>query len=723
MALRKAQDLANVKVSRHQGVVASGNPLTVYIGGSQTAVPALALESAGGLAVGDRVSIDAWRSQVLVLGRATNNPTGAGGGGGGGGGSFGVGPDMTALHSNSASPTGFSWLSPLGHHNVKTYGAKGNDSADDTLAIQTALNVCAYVGGGIVWVPPGTYLLTSNLVMYSNTTLMGAGWASILKVKGGLANGFPNGQAITNSSYVASSGTNTQITVRDLQLDGNKDNVANNPAGAGYPTAFIVFGKRGAGQQLSHIRVQDCYVHDTPEFGMALYSTDHLTVTGNQLYETGRDGINFGNSRYAAIGNNVVSNAGDDHIVCNGTSAFVTISGNVCVFASSQWYPVDATFRGRGIAVRGGSDIDITGNHIYGTAASAISLHDYNASIARVNIVGNQTFAAGYLGSADMAGVFIQRATAGRTIKDVLIEGNQFGSSLSKAVRIYGATALGDIERIDIKNNQMQGDGDGGVYLESDYLRKITINGNTIDSPAGRGIYSTGTHSQDLVVTDNRVRGATGSLGHGIQLENATDVTVTGNTSSGNALAGMRLRALSGNVSIDANHLYGNTGLDFDADGSTFPAGSLHTAPIPIDCFDDATSAAATANQTYYAMVLVRRARVVTGVRYQVGTTPTGNVRCSLYSGTGDRLYNRTTDVAQGASGAIQDVPFSSVAPLTPGVYYASLTFGGAGQYQKVFASNPSGSVAVPGPPGSGATATSITPPTVPTNTPWMALY
>lgn len=53
-------------------------------------------------------------------------------------------------------------------YNVKTgYGAVGNGTSNDTSAIQSAINAAANAGGGIVFFPPGTYLITSALTISS----------------------------------------------------------------------------------------------------------------------------------------------------------------------------------------------------------------------------------------------------------------------------------------------------------------------------------------------------------------------------------------------------------------------------------------------------------------------------------------------------------------------------------------------------------------------------
>ena len=52
---------------------------------------------------------------------------------------------------------------------VTDYGAKGNGIADDSLAIQNALN--SFANGGTIIFPKGTYKVNNALLFYSNQTL------------------------------------------------------------------------------------------------------------------------------------------------------------------------------------------------------------------------------------------------------------------------------------------------------------------------------------------------------------------------------------------------------------------------------------------------------------------------------------------------------------------------------------------------------------------------
>ena len=64
-------------------------------------------------------------------------------------------------------------------HNVVDYGAAGDGKTDDTHAIDLAIAAAAPASaptGGIVFFPPGTYLISSPLTVHPGMTFQGAGW-------------------------------------------------------------------------------------------------------------------------------------------------------------------------------------------------------------------------------------------------------------------------------------------------------------------------------------------------------------------------------------------------------------------------------------------------------------------------------------------------------------------------------------------------------------------
>lgn len=104
--------------------------------------------------------------------------------------------------------------------NVKSYGAAGDGSTDDTTAIQNAINATPY--GGVVYFPAGTYKTSSTITVSSRRVLMG--------------DGFRNSIIKTNSSSatilsVQSGSDNTYIKSLGLSRSVNHDNVSGTGAG------------------------------------------------------------------------------------------------------------------------------------------------------------------------------------------------------------------------------------------------------------------------------------------------------------------------------------------------------------------------------------------------------------------------------------------------------------------------------------------------------------
>ena len=93
--------------------------------------------------------------------------------------------------------------------NVRSLGAKGDGTTDDTAALQAALTA-----GGEVFLPAGTYRVTTGLTISENTVLRGAGRRrSIIKVDGAVI-----GAAKT---YASKSSANVmKIEVRGLGFQG-----------------------------------------------------------------------------------------------------------------------------------------------------------------------------------------------------------------------------------------------------------------------------------------------------------------------------------------------------------------------------------------------------------------------------------------------------------------------------------------------------------------------
>lgn len=100
-------------------------------------------------------------------------------------------------------------ISPVNYNNCV-----GNGVVDCSTGIQTAIAVATTSGGGIVYFPPGLYMIGKSVVVYSSVTLAGAAYGSVTwKATPGM-----NDRILQNQARLGY-GTDYNITIRDIIFD------------------------------------------------------------------------------------------------------------------------------------------------------------------------------------------------------------------------------------------------------------------------------------------------------------------------------------------------------------------------------------------------------------------------------------------------------------------------------------------------------------------------
>jgi hypothetical protein len=110
--------------------------------------------------------------------------------------------------------------------NVKDFGAVGDGVADDTAAIQAAIDYSSSIGGCIVFLPEGSYKTSSALSLKPNvylkgsgtraTFIIGSGTHSVIAAVGSLTNILSNGK-ISDLTIRGGSKTNTSVRGVDFR--------------------------------------------------------------------------------------------------------------------------------------------------------------------------------------------------------------------------------------------------------------------------------------------------------------------------------------------------------------------------------------------------------------------------------------------------------------------------------------------------------------------------
>lgn len=167
---------------------------------------------------------------------------------------------------------------------VKDFGASGDGLAVDTTAIQAAVNRVAFLGGGVVYFPPGDYKIDQPIVCgVSGVSLQGSGASSTVIINTGTA-----GNAFT---WTATNG----FYVRDLGVNcgsGTSTGKAFSVATSGIAVLFqgvqiddhdVCIGLSGQ----ANVAVTNCYLVTTDAAAartISAASVTGLTCLGNYMY-------------------------------------------------------------------------------------------------------------------------------------------------------------------------------------------------------------------------------------------------------------------------------------------------------------------------------------------------------------------------------------------------------------------------------------------------------
>lgn len=203
---------------------------------------------------------------------------------------------------------------------VTEFGAVGDGVTDDSVAIQTALDAVSTVGGGLVELPVGIFMIGTTLLHRSNVTLSGHGAQTILRRSPTLV-----GALIKNESYNANVGNwvpatwvvDHDMALRDLALDGDKaaepfDDASN---GAVYSRCVRV-SCRGVSvydcqndgiiyEYCRYCAIEGCWSYRNSKAGLYLSGCDWCVVSGNLVYENW-GGLSIATSFYVSVFGNVL---------------------------------------------------------------------------------------------------------------------------------------------------------------------------------------------------------------------------------------------------------------------------------------------------------------------------------------------------------------------------------------------------------------------------------
>jgi len=416
--------------------------------------------------------------------------------------------------------------------NVMLYGATGDGTTDDTVAIQAALTA----GGDVYFPETSSYYRVSSVLTLAaaGQRVYGDGYRSRIVQVGTNAN---------STVFLASS--RARVVFENLHVTPGTT-TASLSDGWGFTLSGSDYGV-----------VRDCYVTAARRGGVQLLNSDHCKVDGNWITDS------------VVVGTEAQSDTGYD-IMIRGASTYNQITNNHCINGS-----------GVGIGLQTVSASDscsnnlIEGNTIKDQDAYGIMVYQVNSTDTLENNIIRGNHVENITGSLDTGGVtlFYGAGIYIQTGDYNLVEGNHVRNSNSNrslgfsGSAVPAAIAFSGSGNIVINGNVVEDCYWGIGSIQASALSGGTLGrGTMITGNSIRGCDSHGMYLSDCVsatITGNRIRG--GAAGDGIYLlpvaaGHMDDFTIVGNRID-NFTAGIEFAAGAINRGVVADNIIrGNTG-------------------------------------------------------------------------------------------------------------------------------------------------------------------
>lgn len=239
---------------------------------------------------------------------------------------------------------------PAGYISVtdSPYNADPKGVTDSTTAIQNAVNAGSAQGKG-VWIPQGTYLVTSHILV-DNVTVKGAGpWYSVL---GGAPIGNGNGVGIYgHDTYDGNPSANVNLS--DFAVEGQITN------------RIDCIQDNGIGGSLNNSTISNVWIEHT-KVGMWFDGPfNGLTITGSRVDSTLADGINFHRGiSNSTVTQTIIRGTGDDGLAMWSDLGGATAGDSGDSFDHNT---VQSPYLANGIAIYGGNGNSATSDVVSGS--------------------------------------------------------------------------------------------------------------------------------------------------------------------------------------------------------------------------------------------------------------------------------------------------------------------------------------------------------------------
>jgi hypothetical protein len=461
-------------------------------------------------------------------------------------------------------------------YDVKRYGAVGNGSTDDTDAIQAAIDAAAGAGGGVVFFPPGTYLVSgdasdSHIFTITNNglTFRGSGRkVSIVKSSSAMGAGHivfhvdgASRDRFEDLGFTAHAASNSSEAIR---LDGATDcHVLRCWMSALFGRSVFVMGDSQRNHILqiesdgttdsnnieinasSYTVVADCNITSTGGNGVEVYDnaggdTIGNTIRGNWFHGASASGVaSFGSVDTLIEGNTVEGGTTAGIYATNSEETPATggggllIRGNrirdTAVGATAGIYVTDSN------GGDGPTDVTIQANHVTGSGDSTNvpGILVSGTGVTRASLEGNVSSLNGG------AGISIEHVRAS-VIGNICMNNSKVGVGSQNGISVGAGSATADAVVIGNECSDTQGTHKQqfGVYIGASATNAVVI-GNRAFGTTSWGIFDSGTsttkqHNRQDFAASSLLTNSVAAAGAQLRTTVAYSASMTPNALTGN---------------------------------------------------------------------------------------------------------------------------------------------------------------------------------------------
>lgn len=274
-------------------------------------------------------------------------------------------------------------------------------------------------GGADIFVKRGTYSISATLNPPAKTTLRGEGDGTVLF----LANA-------TNANVIEVLAGATDVTIRNLRVDGNRSNQSGNSnvvkTNAARTNVLDVHAKSANGYNIvafpggDDMLVSRCFSEDSRDEGIEFQGASRCRALGNLVLNAGKNGIyvwaNGGTCADCVVANNVVNGAAALSASYSGIriddGAIDTIVTGNMVLGGGTTAPGISVASSTASLVIG---TVVTGNIVSGTTSTGINVQSAKDTTISANRVKNGA----------LNGIFFDSSANGTTITGNIVTGCQ----------------------------------------------------------------------------------------------------------------------------------------------------------------------------------------------------------------------------------------------------------------------------------------------------------